>query len=200
MIKQIKSYKIKGNPNNPRIVKDSKFHKLVASIKEFPEMLKLRPIVVDENMTILGGNMRWKASKEAGLKDVWIIQADNLTDAKKKEFIIKDNVNYGEWNWDILANEWNTAELDDWGMDIWKNFDDMVQTVNASNENDEWVGMPEFESKEDTLKLIVHFDNEQDREEFAQKHNIELTIKGKTTWSTTYPYSARNDLSSLSYE
>jgi hypothetical protein len=99
-----------------------------------------------------------------------------------------------------LANEWNTAELDDWGMDIWKNFDDMVQTVNASNENDEWVGMPEFESKEDTLKLIVHFDNEQDREEFAQKHNIELTIKGKTTWSTTYPYSARNDLSSLSYE
>ena len=200
MIEQIKSYKIKGNPNNPRIVKDSKFHKLVASIKEFPEMLKLRPIVVDENMTILGGNMRWKASKEAGLKDVWIIQANNLTDAKKKEFIIKDNVNYGEWNWDILANEWNTAELDDWGMDIWKNFDDMVQTVNASNENDEWVGMPEFESKEDTLKLIVHFENEQDREEFAQKHNIELTIKGKTTWSTTYPYSARNDLSSLSYE
>jgi hypothetical protein len=151
-------------------------------------------------MTILGGNMRWKASKEAGLKDVWIIQADNLTDAKKKEFIIKDNVNYGEWNWDILANEWNTSELDDWGMDIWKNFDDMVQTVNASNENDEWVGMPEFQSKDDTLKLIVHFENEQDREEFAQKHNIELTIKGKTTWSTTYPYSARNDLSSLSYE
>jgi hypothetical protein len=200
MIEQIKSYKIKGNPNNPRIVKDSKFQKLVASIKEFPEMLKLRPIVVDENMTILGGNMRWKASKEAGLKDVWIIQADNLTDAKKKEFIIKDNVNYGEWNWDILANEWNTSELDDWGMDIWKNFDDMVQTVNASNENDEWVGMPEFQSKDDTLKLIVHFENEQDREEFAQKHNIELTIKGKTTWSTTYPYSARNDLSSLSYE
>ena len=87
MIKQIKSYKIKGNPNNPRILKDSKFKQLVQSIKEFPEMLKIRPIVVDENLMILGGNMRWKASQDAGLKEIWIYKADNLSEKKSKNLL-----------------------------------------------------------------------------------------------------------------
>jgi len=110
--------KVIPNPNNPRIIKDYKFDKLVKSIKEFPEMLKLRPIVVDSNMTVLGGNMRLKACAAAGLKEVDIIIADQLTDQQKSEFIIKDNVGFGEWDWDVLGNEWNTQQLEDWGLEV----------------------------------------------------------------------------------
>ena len=110
--------KIRNNTNNPRFIKDDKFRKLVKSIKEFPEMLELRPIVVDENMIVLGGNMRLKACIEAGLKEVPIIIADNLTEDQKKEFIVKDNVGFGEWDWDLLANEWDTELLEEWGLDL----------------------------------------------------------------------------------
>jgi len=106
------------NKENPRIIKDAKFKKLVQSIKDFPEMLELRPIVVDSNNIVLGGNMRLKACKEAGLKEVPIIVADQLTPEQQKEFIIKDNVGFGEWDWDILANEWDAELLDDWGLDL----------------------------------------------------------------------------------
>jgi ParB-like chromosome segregation protein Spo0J len=110
--------KIKNNPDNPRVIKDYKFDKLVKSIEEFPEMLRLRPIVVDENNVILGGNMRYKAAVKAGLEQVYAIQAEDLTDKQKQEFIIKDNSNFGEWDWDILANEWNVNELTEWGLDV----------------------------------------------------------------------------------
>ena len=120
-----KLYKIKSNPNNPRLIKDEKFYKLVNSIKEFPEMLKLRPIVVNDDMIVLGGNMRLKACKEAGLKEVPIIKASELTAEQQREFIIKDNVGFGEWDWDILANEWDTVDLENWGLDSWQNMDDM---------------------------------------------------------------------------
>ena len=113
---------IKPNPNNPRIIKDIKFKQLVKSIQDFPQMLELRPIVIDENNMVLGGNMRLKACLEAGLTDVPVIHANNLSEEKKKEFIVKDNVGYGEWNWDDLANEWNIDELTEWGLDI-PNFD-----------------------------------------------------------------------------
>jgi ParB-like chromosome segregation protein Spo0J len=106
------------NPSNPRIIKDDKFKKLVKSIQEFPQMLELRPIVVDSNMVVLGGNMRLKACIAAGLKEVPIIVADQLTDAQKGEFIIKDNVGFGEWDWDLLANEWEPDALIDWGLDL----------------------------------------------------------------------------------
>jgi hypothetical protein len=106
------------NPKNPRIIKDDKFKKLVKSIQEFPQMLELRPIVVDGNMVVLGGNMRLKACIAAGLKEVPIIVADQLTDAQKAEFIIKDNVGFGEWDWDLLANEWEVKDLFNWGVDI----------------------------------------------------------------------------------
>ena len=124
MKQQVKISKVKGNPNNPRIIKNDKFKKLVKSIQEFPEMLKLRPIVVDEDMMVLGGNMRLKASKEAGLKEVWIEVAEGLTEEQKKEFIVKDNVGFGEWEWDILANEWDSVQLAEWGLDVWQNEDD----------------------------------------------------------------------------
>ena len=124
MKQQVKISKVKGNPNNPRIIKNDKFKKLVKSIKEFPEMLKLRPIVVDEDMIVLGGNMRLKASKDAGLKEVWIDIAEGLTEEQKKEFIVKDNVGFGEWEWDMLANEWDSVQLAEWGLDVWENEDD----------------------------------------------------------------------------
>ena len=124
MKQQVKISKVKGNPNNPRIIKNDKFKKLVTSIKEFPEMLKLRPIVVDEDFMVLGGNMRLRASKEAGLKEVWIEVAEGLTEEQKKEFIVKDNVGFGEWEWDMLANEWDSVQLAEWGLDVWENLDD----------------------------------------------------------------------------
>jgi site-specific DNA-methyltransferase (adenine-specific) len=113
---------IKSNPNNPRLIKDHKFKQLVKSIQDFPQMLELRPIVIDENNMVLGGNMRLKACHEAGLTDVPVIHANNLTEEKKKEFIVKDNVGYGEWDWDDLANNWDALELTEWGLDI-PNFD-----------------------------------------------------------------------------
>lgn len=109
---------VRPNPDNPRFIKGNKFEKLVKSIKEFPQMLDLRPIVVNQDMIVLGGNMRLKACEEAGLKEVPIIFADNLTPEQEKEFIIKDNSSFGEWDWDLLANEWETEQLIDWGMDI----------------------------------------------------------------------------------
>ncbi len=116
---------IKPNPDNPRVIKDDKFKKLVDSIREFPQMLKLRPIVIDENNMVLGGNMRLMACKELGLKEVPTIQASELSEEQKKEFIIKDNVGFGEWDWDKLANEWNSVELEEWGLDSWQNIDDI---------------------------------------------------------------------------
>jgi DNA modification methylase len=110
--------KIKANPNNPRLVKDDKFKKLVKSIQDFPQMLNIRPIVVNEDMVVLGGNMRLKACKEAGLKEVPVIKASSLTEEQQKEFIIKDNVGYGEWDWDMIANEWDAEQVTDWGLDI----------------------------------------------------------------------------------
>ena len=109
---------VKSNPNNPRIIKDDKFKKLVASIKELPQMLELRPIVVNEDMIVLGGNMRLKACKEAGLKEIPIIKATDLSEEQQRAFIIKDNVGFGEWDWDALANEWDAEQLEEWGLDI----------------------------------------------------------------------------------
>jgi len=119
--------KLKPNKANPRIIKDKKFKKLIKSIKEFPEMLDLRPIVVAEDMTILGGNMRYKACIDAGLKEVPVTIAKGLTDAQKQEFIVKDNVGFGEWEWDMLANEWDSVQLAEWGLDVWENQDDVIE-------------------------------------------------------------------------
>ena len=120
----VKISKVKPNKDNPRIIKDYKFDKLVNSIKDFPDMLEKRPIVVDEDMVVLGGNMRLKACVAAGLNEVWIDTAEGWSEEQKKEFIIKDNLGFGEWDWDILANEWDIQKLDDWGMDLPPMFDD----------------------------------------------------------------------------
>jgi ParB-like chromosome segregation protein Spo0J len=114
---KIKISDIKPNPSNPRIIKDDKFKKLVQSIKDFPQMLELRPIVINSDNIVLGGNMRLRACKEAGLKEVPVMRADDLTPEQQAEFVIKDNASYGEWDWDILANEWDLKDLKDWGVD-----------------------------------------------------------------------------------
>jgi DNA modification methylase len=129
----VKINSIKTNPKNPRLIKDDKFKKLVKSIQEFPQMLELRPIVVDENNIILGGNMRYKACVEAGLKEVYILKAEDLTELQKDEFIVKDNVGFGEWDWDSLANEWDTEKLQDWGLDL--PLDVSVQELEAEEDN-----------------------------------------------------------------
>ena len=113
----VKINTVKSNPDNPRLIKDDKFKKLVTSLKEFPEMAAVRPIVVNTDMVVLGGNMRLKAMKEAGWKDVPIEIVD-WSEEKQREFIVKDNVGFGEWNWDDLANEWNAEDLESWGLDV----------------------------------------------------------------------------------
>jgi ParB-like chromosome segregation protein Spo0J len=115
--KAVKISEVKLNPNNPRLIKDEKFAKLVQSIKDLPEMLSIRPIVVNSDMVVLGGNMRLKACKEAGLKEVPIIIADNLTEEQQREFLIKDNVSGGEWDWALLQ-DWDSQELSEWGLDV----------------------------------------------------------------------------------
>jgi DNA modification methylase len=110
--------KLKPNESNPRYIRDEKFIKLKQSIKDFPEMLEKRPIVVDENMMVLGGNMRLKAMQELGIKETPVIIAEGWTEEQKAEFIIKDNVGFGEWEWDTLANEWNVEDLESWGLDL----------------------------------------------------------------------------------
>ena len=122
---------VKLNPNNPRLIKDDKFKKLVQSIKDFPEMLDIRPIVVNKDMIILGGNMRYRACKEAGIKEIPVIITD-LSEDKQREFLIKDNTSGGEWDWDMLANEWDVEELQEWGLDL-PSFD--IEDVGTAEED-----------------------------------------------------------------
>ena len=117
MIKKVKITEVISNPNNPRLIKDDKFKKLVKSIQEFPDMLNVRPIVVNTDMVVLGGNMRLKAIKEAGIKEINVDIVD-WNEQQQKEFIIKDNASFGEWDWNDLANNWDAEELTDWGLDI----------------------------------------------------------------------------------
>ena len=116
-MQKVKVASIKSNPKNPRLIKDDKFKKLVKSIKDFPEMESVRPIVVNKDMIILGGNMRYKAMIECGYKEVNVEVVD-WSEQKQNEFIIKDNVGFGEWEWEMIANEWDEIELKDWGLDL----------------------------------------------------------------------------------
>lgn len=112
---------IKANPDNPRVIKDEAFNRLVQSIKDFPKMMALRPMVVDDNLTVLGGNMRLRALRHLGYKDIpdeWVKRASDLTEEEQKQFIIKDNVSVGDWDWDTLANEWDVQDLKDWGLEM----------------------------------------------------------------------------------
>ena len=152
-VKKVSINSIKTNPDNPRIIKDYKFSKLVNSIRQFPQMLELRPIVVNNKNVILGGNMRYKASIEAGLKEVFIVQADNLTEEQQKEFIIKDNVGFGEWDWDLLANDWDSSELEEWGLDVWQPPTDADYSILDDLDVDE-----EMSTMEDGVKKAIQIE------------------------------------------
>ena len=145
---------VRSNPDNPRFIKGDKFEKLVKSIREFPQMLELRPIVVNKDMIVLGGNMRLKACEEAGIEQVPIIFADNLTEEQQKEFIIKDNSSFGEWDWDLLANEWDTDQLADWGLDI-PNFDIDNEVEDEKDLSDQL---------EQSFKIEIDLESEEEQE------------------------------------
>lgn len=189
---------IKTNPKNPRVIKDEKYKKLVQSIKEFPEMLEIRPIVVDKDFIVLGGNMRLKACKEAGLEEIPVICAESLTPQQQKEFIIKDNVSFGQWDWKVLNEEWDNEFLSSWGMDVLQ-FGN-VEGLDQVNYESEWVGMPEFKPKDEVFKLIINFESEQDMDAFCNEKEIEVGRKGGNTWATSYPFAERKDWTSLRFD
>lgn len=141
--------KVKPNQENPRTIKDDAFKKLVKSIKDFPEMLSIRPIVVNKDMVVLGGNMRLKACIEAGLKKIPIIRAGDLTAKQQKEFIIKDNISGGDWDWDLLATDWDSEQLNEWGLDIpnFKSGEDFNEGENAEIKENQWFLNIEFTSE-----------------------------------------------------
>ena len=150
----MKLSQLKLNPKNPRIIKDDKFKKLVTSLREFPEMMAKRPMVcvtdADGKLYPLGGNMRLKALQELKYKeipDTWVMLADEWSEEKRKEFTIKDNVGFGEWDWDRLANVWNVEELTEWGLDI-PNFE-------IEPTEDELMGV----NKENAATLKITFDS-----------------------------------------
>lgn len=149
-IKQVKISEIKPNPNNPRIIKDGKFEKLKKSLQEFPDMLTKRPLICftdkDGKFVVLGGNMRLKAATEIGLKTLPIILADTWTEEQKQEFLIKDNVGFGEWDWDAIANEWDTEKVQEWGLDL--PVDMTVETGEAEEDDFE---VPEGGSETDIV-------------------------------------------------
>lgn len=185
--KDSKSYiqlnSIKVNSDNPRLIKKEKFAKLVASIKDFPKMMELRPIVVDKNMVILGGNMRYRALKEAGFKEIdqsWVKIADGLTEEEKRRFVIEDNVSDGDWDWEKLANEWDIPQLNEWGLDI-ANFNQPI------NPDEEWLNMPEFnqENLQAFKRVIINFSSQEDVNLFSNLIKQKITDKTRSLW---YPY------------
>lgn len=131
MIQKIKLSNLKLNPSNPRFIKDEKFEKLKQSIQDFPEMIEARPIIVNQEMVILGGNMRFRAMKELGIKEAPVEIVD-WPEEKQREFVIKDNVGFGDWDWEALANEWNSEELEKWGLDVpgFDNVNDLGENFN----------------------------------------------------------------------
>jgi hypothetical protein len=170
----MKISEIKLNPKNPRIVKDDKFKKLVNSIKEFPKMMTLRPIIIDENNIILGGNMRFKALKELGYKELpegWVKKASELTDDEKQRFIIADNVGFGEFDWDILANEWDKNLLTDWGLDFPK-FEVDTQEENKIDEKyTQTIKSPVYEPKNEKPQISKLYDIEKTNRLIAEIEN-----------------------------
>ena len=172
---------VKPNPKNPRVIKDGKFQKLVKSIQEFPDMLNKRPLIVftdvDNKYVVLGGNMRLKALNELKFKEIPVIIADEWTEEQKAEFLIKDNVGFGEWDWDSLANEWNTDELTDWGLDI-PNYS-LGLDVNDMTEEDIDIE-EEFDPigvSKGLTRLVIIFDNITVANEWIEKNNLNIEYK-----------------------
>lgn len=136
--KTVKLSEIKANPDNPRVIKRQQLKSLQKSLNDFPEMMKLRPIVVDEDGVILGGNMRYQALLANGADETEVEFVQGLTPEQKREFVIKDNVAFGDWDWDKLANEWDAGELNDWGLSFEPRVDisDFFTEKDANNDKE----------------------------------------------------------------
>jgi len=159
-MKEISVHDITPSDKNPRNIQTRKFNQLIESVKNFPEMLKLRPLVVDEKGVILGGNMRYRACLEAGHTKVWVIQADELTEEQKSEFVIKDNVSFGEWDWEELDKDWDEAWLEDWGLDVPNLEEEVDYSVLEGDEGDK-ADKKVDDMQESTTKAIqIEFDME----------------------------------------
>lgn len=172
----VKLSKIKPNPANPRLIKDDKFNKLVQSLKDFPEMADIRPIVVNRDMVILGGNMRFKAMKEAGWKECPVVIAE-LTEEQEKEFIIKDNVGFGEWDFSMLANEWNAELLGEWGVDVPNSISELIE------ENDNYsrkVETPEYKATGEKPNISELFNTEKYSKLISEIENSPVAEDVKT--------------------
>ena len=163
-IQVVKIKDIKSNPSNPRVIKDEKFQKLCESIKAFPKMLELRPIVVNDDMVVLGGNMRLKALTHIGLKEAPVIKASDLTEEQQRQFIIKDNVGFGEWDWDLLANDWDSSELEEWGLDVWQPPTDADYSILDDLDVDD-----EMSTMEDGVKKAIQIEFDVDHYPEAQE-------------------------------
>lgn len=170
----MKLSEIRENPDNPRIIKSDKFKKLVASISQFPEMLEARPIVVDPNMFVLGGNMRLKACRAAGIATVPVYVA-GWDEVKSREFIIKDNASFGEWDWDMLANNWEIQDLSDWGIDIPASyFDSDVEPQFDINTQHEQI---DSYLNNNIKQITLYFDNDQYQYVVQRLESLMATMK-----------------------
>jgi len=182
-IEKVSIGKIKKNPTNPRVVKDKKFEKLVKSIRDFPKMLEIRPIVVNDDMMILGGNMRYEACKKAGLTEIFIIKASEFSEAEQKEFIIKDNINTGTWDFDDISTNWDLWDLKEWWFDLF-DFEASWTPWNYANPEEEWNNHLDFH-QDDTLwkyQIKVHIFNEEDLKQFAELMQQKITEKTKSIY------------------
>jgi hypothetical protein len=180
--KRVKISQIKPNPSNPRTIRDDKFRKLVQSLKDFPEMMELRPVVLNRDMVILGGNMRFKASQEAGWKEIPAIIAENLTPEQEREFIIKDNTSGGDWDWEMLAMEWDADKLEEWGLDLPK----FAEGHDANNMNEDNLDLDEdydpIGTDSQFQKIVFVFDGKEEAESWLKNVNISEYKKHKMIW------------------
>lgn len=188
--------KVKLNKSNPRLIKDDKFTKLVASIKEFPEMLEVRPIVINTENVVLGGNMRFRAAKEAGYTEV-PVQVVDWPEDKQRQFIIKDNLAGGEWDWDILANEWDTDILTDWGLDL-----PAYHSLNSEDMDN----LPDFDNVLSTgaeFQIIITFQDNEVLKDFLKDKKIALDnnyVKRGNKLSFNWPLEERRDIKSVEFQ
>lgn len=167
-------HKIIPNEDNPRTIKSERFKALVKSVSEDEHTYTARPIIVNMDNMILGGNMRYRALVESGKKEISVTQVDWPKEVQKR-FVIQDNVSSGDWDWDKLANEWDEKQIADWGLDIpiWAN----VGKTDEINQNNEWEGMPEFNLDPGSAKLIIQFDSVDERETYVNDRKIKINKK-----------------------
>lgn len=197
----MKLSELKLNPRNPRTISKEQFEGLKRDILNNPDGLDANKIVYKDGV-VIAGNQRYRAIKELNLelKENWFKDVTGWTDDQIRDWIVQSNVHRGQFDYDELANEYEIEELEAYGVELPQYMNDDSQLVNRGDENSEWVGMPEFGIQKDSLKLVIQFEKEIDRDELMKKIDIRILQKGKRTWSTWYPFKERSDLSDVKYD